>query len=180
MFQTGRPLLQNIVFNTVFELRAKDEDALVYRPSSRDQKQSRLAQIAKYVAATGQILNIGDVSSWMSQEVRETDGFFTRSILCMPILNGQKTVIGVAQLINKVVNRNGRGRVWPGARGALWDPNYSSWFKSNALFGVFSFADSRRARDSRFRTVTSPSSRRSPSSAGWVSTTRRCTRTRAS
>ncbi|XP_034254332.1 cGMP-specific 3',5'-cyclic phosphodiesterase-like, partial [Thrips palmi] len=92
---------KSIVFNTVFELRAADEDALVYRPSSRDQKQSRLAQIAKYVAATGQILNIGDVSSWMSQEVRETDGFFTRSILCMPILNGQKTVIGVAQLINK-------------------------------------------------------------------------------
>lgn len=92
---------KNIVFNTVFELRAKDEDALVYRPTSRDQKQSRLAQIAKYVAATGQILNIGDVSSWMSQEVREMDGFVTRAILCMPILNGQKTVIGVAQLINK-------------------------------------------------------------------------------
>lgn len=93
---------QSIAFNTVFELRAADEDALVYRPSNRDQKQSRLAQIAKYVAATGQILNIGDVSSWMSQEVREMDGFVTRAILCMPILNGQKTVIGVAQLINKV------------------------------------------------------------------------------
>nr|CAD7574559.1 unnamed protein product [Timema californicum] len=49
-----------------------------------------------------QILNIGDVSSWMSQEEREDeDGFLTRSILSMPIVNGQKTVIGVAQLINK-------------------------------------------------------------------------------
>jgi len=49
-----------------------------------------------------QILNIGDVATWMNEEVREEDGFLTRAILCMPILNGQKTVIGVAQLINKV------------------------------------------------------------------------------
>lgn len=38
----------------------------------------------------------------MKQEVKEEDGFETRSILCMPIVNGQKNVIGVAQLINKV------------------------------------------------------------------------------
>jgi GAF domain len=38
----------------------------------------------------------------MQQEVKEEDGFETRSILCMPIVNGQKNVIGVAQLINKV------------------------------------------------------------------------------
>jgi len=50
-----------------------------------------------------QILNIGDVSTWMNQETLEDeDGFATKSILCMPIVNGQKTVIGVAQLINKV------------------------------------------------------------------------------
>lgn len=50
-----------------------------------------------------QILNISDVSTWMSQEVKEEeDSFVTKSILCMPIANGQKTVIGVAQLINKV------------------------------------------------------------------------------
>nr|CAD7407059.1 unnamed protein product [Timema poppensis] len=55
-----------------------------------------------------QILNIGDVSSWMSQEEREDeDGFLTRSILSMPIVNGQKTVIGVAQLINKVCPLSG-------------------------------------------------------------------------
>ncbi|PSN49010.1 cGMP-specific 3', partial [Blattella germanica] len=67
---------QNIHFTTVFELRAAAEEAL--------------------------ILNIGDVSTWMNHEMREDeDGFITRSILCMPIVNGQKTVIGVAQLINK-------------------------------------------------------------------------------
>jgi hypothetical protein len=50
-----------------------------------------------------QILNIGDVSTWMNHEMLEDeDGFVTKSILCMPIVNGQKTVIGVAQLINKV------------------------------------------------------------------------------
>ena len=50
-----------------------------------------------------QILNIGDVSTWMNQETLEDeDGFATKSILCTPIVNGQKTVIGVAQLINKV------------------------------------------------------------------------------
>lgn len=49
-----------------------------------------------------QILNIGDMSSWMNQEVKEEDGFVSRSILCMPIVNGQKDIIGVAQLINKV------------------------------------------------------------------------------
>lgn len=56
-----------------------------------------------------QILNIGDVPSWMREEVcneeDDDNDFTTRCILCMPIFNGQKTVIGVAQLINKV-------RIW--------------------------------------------------------------------
>ncbi|XP_069679001.1 cGMP-specific 3',5'-cyclic phosphodiesterase isoform X2 [Periplaneta americana] len=93
---------QNIHFTTVFELRAASEEALVFRPNQGMLGKSRLAQIARYVAATGQILNIGDVSTWMNHEMREDeDGFLTKSILCMPIVNGQKTVIGVAQLINK-------------------------------------------------------------------------------
>ncbi|XP_021916332.1 cGMP-specific 3',5'-cyclic phosphodiesterase [Zootermopsis nevadensis] len=92
----------NIHFTTIFELRAAAEEALVFRPKQEELCKSRLAQIARYVAATGQILNIGDVSTWMNHEMREDeDGFVTRSILCMPIVNGQKTVIGVAQLINK-------------------------------------------------------------------------------
>jgi hypothetical protein len=41
----------------------------------------------------------------MNHEMREDDdGFMTKSILCMPIVNGQKTVIGVAQLMNKVLS----------------------------------------------------------------------------
>lgn len=101
IFQTGDPGKQ-IRFTTVFELRADDKDALITKPKQDELNSSKLAQIAKYVAANGQILNISDVSTWMSQEVKEEeDSFVTRSILCMPIANGQKTVIGVAQLINK-------------------------------------------------------------------------------
>lgn len=92
----------NIHFTTVFELRAAAEEAIVFRPNQGELDKSSLAQIARYVAATGQILNIGDVSTWMNHEMLEDeDGFLTKSILCMPIVNGQKTVIGVAQLINK-------------------------------------------------------------------------------
>ncbi|KAL0277369.1 UNVERIFIED_CONTAM: hypothetical protein PYX00_004686 [Menopon gallinae] len=92
---------KKIRFTTVFELRADDIDALVYKPKPGELSNTKLALIARYVAANGQILNISDVSTWMSQEVREEDSFLTKSILCMPIVNGQKTVIGVAQLINK-------------------------------------------------------------------------------
>ncbi|XP_054260068.1 cGMP-specific 3',5'-cyclic phosphodiesterase [Macrosteles quadrilineatus] len=92
---------KNIAFMTVFELKADSKDAVINRPTVSDLNQSRLVQIARYVAATGQILNIGDLSSWMNHEVKEEDGFISRSVLCMPIVNGQKSVIGVAQLINK-------------------------------------------------------------------------------
>ena len=49
-------LLQlNIHFTTVFELRAAAEEALVFRPNQGELDRSRLAQIARYVAATGQV-----------------------------------------------------------------------------------------------------------------------------
>jgi hypothetical protein len=49
-------LLQlNIHFTTVFELRAAAEEALVFRPNQGQLDKSRLAQIARYVAATGQV-----------------------------------------------------------------------------------------------------------------------------
>uniref|UniRef100_A0A146L047 Phosphodiesterase n=1 Tax=Lygus hesperus TaxID=30085 RepID=A0A146L047_LYGHE len=88
-------------FTTVFELRSESHKAVVYSPS-QEFLDSRLAQIASYVASTGQILNIGDVASWMNQKVTsDGDSLVARCILCMPIINGQKQVIGVAQLINK-------------------------------------------------------------------------------
>jgi cGMP-specific 3',5'-cyclic phosphodiesterase, invertebrate len=99
-------------FTTIFELGASTKSAHITRPSIDDLNSSALAQIAEYVASTGEILNISDVNEWLKDkpyhqcttygnddEERTNE---SKSILCMPIVNGQKRVIGVAQLINKV------------------------------------------------------------------------------
>jgi cGMP-specific 3',5'-cyclic phosphodiesterase len=88
-------------FTTIFELRDDGTKTLVSRPSSFDLQCSTLAQIASYAASTGQILNIGDVRTWLNEQHSEGDAESARTILCMPIINGQRTLIGVAQLINK-------------------------------------------------------------------------------
>ncbi|XP_076651652.1 phosphodiesterase 6 isoform X2 [Halictus rubicundus] len=87
-------------FTTIFEMDNKSKEGKVYRPSANDLA-SPLGQIARYVASTGQILNIGDVASWLKKDVMQSGNEPIKSILCMPIVNGQRTVIGVAQLINK-------------------------------------------------------------------------------
>ncbi|CAL1673761.1 unnamed protein product [Lasius platythorax] len=87
-------------FTMVFEMENETQEARVYRPNNNDLS-SPLGQIARYVAATGQILNIGDVATWLKKDVMESGRKPIRSILCMPIVNGQRIVIGVAQLINK-------------------------------------------------------------------------------
>nr|KAF7439472.1 hypothetical protein H0235_001863 [Vespula pensylvanica] len=92
--------IESSKFTMIFEMDNETQEARVYRPSTNDLS-SPLGQIARYVAGTGQILNIGDVTSWLKKDVVETEKEPTRSILCMPIANGQRTVIGVAQLINK-------------------------------------------------------------------------------
>ncbi|XP_034179846.1 phosphodiesterase 6 [Osmia lignaria lignaria] len=86
-------------FTTIFEMDNETQEAKVYRPSGNDFSKP-LGQIARYVAATGQILNIGDVATWLKKDVQSGNESI-KSILCMPIVNGQRTVIGVAQLINK-------------------------------------------------------------------------------
>lgn len=122
----------------IFELGGSHQSAAnILRPSESDLNSSMLAQIAEYVAATGETLNISDVAEWLKDKdigyhpqtvvvqsaaagsSNPSDGTVAtvtgpsasstfdethsvRSILCMPIINGQKTVIGVAQLINKV------------------------------------------------------------------------------
>lgn len=65
-----------------------------FRPSSLDLASSTLAQIAGYAASTGQILNIGDVRAWLKEKHGEGDAEYARTILCMPIINGQRTIIG--------------------------------------------------------------------------------------
>lgn len=88
-------------FTMSFEMENGTQEARIYRPSSNDLS-TPLGKIARYVATTGQILNIGDVETWLKKELWDTEKDPIRSILCMPIVNGQRSVIGVAQLINKV------------------------------------------------------------------------------
>ncbi|XP_026467286.1 cGMP-specific 3',5'-cyclic phosphodiesterase [Ctenocephalides felis] len=88
-------------FTMIFELGASNDSAEVSRPTIDELKQSTLAQIAHYVATSGQILNISDVSAWLKVDQANGQPDLARNILCMPIYNGQKNVIGVAQLINK-------------------------------------------------------------------------------
>ena len=53
------------------------------------------------------MLNLSNVASWLGEpQFAEADGFVPGNMLCVPIFNGQREVIGVAQLINKVRNIN--------------------------------------------------------------------------
>ncbi|XP_023167365.2 cGMP-specific 3',5'-cyclic phosphodiesterase [Drosophila hydei] len=91
-------------FTVLFELGGENHAANVSRPSISDLSHSTLAQIAQFVATTGQTVNICDVHDWVREhnQIRaESEIDSTHAILCMPIVNAQKTVIGVAQLINK-------------------------------------------------------------------------------
>lgn len=93
-------------FTVLFELGGESQAANISRPSINDLSTSTLAQIAQFVATTGQTVNICDVHEWVRDhnQIRvetETEIDSTHAILCMPIVNAQKTVIGVAQLINK-------------------------------------------------------------------------------
>lgn len=60
-----------------------------------------LSQIAQYVAVTGEILNINDTSDWLNNhpeyrcENDDSISLESKCILYMPILDGQKRVIGV-------------------------------------------------------------------------------------
>ncbi|XP_037950287.1 cGMP-specific 3',5'-cyclic phosphodiesterase [Teleopsis dalmanni] len=93
-----------IRFTVLFELGVDHQSANISRPSMNDLNNSTLAQIAQFVATTGQTVNINDVREWVREhnQIRtENEIDCTKAILCMPIVNAQKTVIGVAQLINK-------------------------------------------------------------------------------
>lgn len=104
------------------------QKAKVYRPSASDLS-NPLSQIARYVAATGQILNIGDVTTWLKKDVVQAGSDPIKSILCMPIVNGQRNVIGVAQLINKVKILMMKTRV-PISQNSRFSTNYILLFST--------------------------------------------------
>lgn len=60
------------------------------------------------VAQSNKALNISDVEEWRREnnmvvtDAAIDDAVNIRTMLCMPIVNANKDVIGVAQLINKV------------------------------------------------------------------------------
>ena len=47
------------------------------------------------------------MANWLGEKLEDRDGFIPKTMLSVPIFNGARDVIGVAQLINKVriVNR---------------------------------------------------------------------------
>ncbi|KAH8293700.1 hypothetical protein KR054_003289 [Drosophila jambulina] len=111
-------------FTVLFELGGEYQAANVSRPSISELSTSTLAQIAQFVATTGQTVNICDVREWVREhnQIRaESEIDSTQAILCMPIVNAQKTVIGVAQLINK-------------AKGVPFTDSDASIFEAFAIF----------------------------------------------
>ncbi|CAK1594286.1 unnamed protein product [Parnassius mnemosyne] len=90
-------------FHTLFELGAKHSKTTL---TPRHDNRSTLASIALAVAQSNKALNISDVDDWRKEnmivaDIEADDAVNVRTMLCMPIVNANKDVIGVAQLINK-------------------------------------------------------------------------------
>ncbi|XP_031641164.1 cGMP-specific 3',5'-cyclic phosphodiesterase [Contarinia nasturtii] len=91
-------------FTLIFDIAQDSHTPTIARPTINDLNTSSLAQIAQVVAATSQLFNIIDIIQWarehpeipVDDELKET-----QAVLCMPIINAQKSVIGVVQFINK-------------------------------------------------------------------------------
>lgn len=92
-------------FTMIFDIAQDCHTPTISRPTINDLNTSSLAQIAQLVASTSQLFNIIDVTKWASEypEIPVDDELNqTQAVLCMPIINAQKKVIGVVQFINKV------------------------------------------------------------------------------
>ncbi|KAF9807615.1 hypothetical protein SFRURICE_008828 [Spodoptera frugiperda] len=89
-------------FHTLFELGAHQSRTTL---TPRHDYKSTLASIALAVAQSNKALNISDVADWRRENGMNAcdvdDAATVRTMLCMPIVNANKDVIGVAQLINK-------------------------------------------------------------------------------
>ena len=60
--------------------------------------------LAGYVVQTGETLNITDAysDSRFNPEVDKNTGYRTKTILCMPIINNNREIIGAFQVLNKI------------------------------------------------------------------------------
>lgn len=96
-------------FTMLFELAEDNQTAHVTRPSVGTLESSTLGQIATSVASNGQTLNILDFSEWIRQQNKikqDEESKGVKTVLCMPIVDGSKNIIGVTQLIDKVRDCN--------------------------------------------------------------------------
>ncbi|KAG5672291.1 hypothetical protein PVAND_002428 [Polypedilum vanderplanki] len=88
-------------FTRIFEMGSDDSSNTSGRSSVEDINSSYLAQIAQHVAKTGEILNINDTLDWLKNHPEYQINSIceipqeSKCILCMPIKNSQKNVIGV-------------------------------------------------------------------------------------
>lgn len=95
------------------------------RPSVEDINGSIFAQVAQHVAQNGEILNINDTADWLRNhpEYRNVSTEIShepKCILCMPIVDGQKRVIGVLVYVH--------------ANGAQFTTSEISIFEAFAIF----------------------------------------------
>ena len=94
-------------FSRVFDLEADDlkKEEAKYRVRPYEGRFQINFGITGYVAATGETLNIPnayDDPRFDPFVDQDSPQFKHQSILCMPIKNSERTIIGVAQLINKI------------------------------------------------------------------------------
>ncbi|GFR99095.1 cGMP-specific 3',5'-cyclic phosphodiesterase, partial [Elysia marginata] len=92
---------EEVVFSKAFELC----EGQIKVPSAKEIAESKIAHIARSTVVAGEPLNVEDLSKdprFGKVKTKEENGFTSKSVLCMPIHNSDRTIIGVTQLINKV------------------------------------------------------------------------------
>ncbi|MEP0957568.1 GAF domain-containing protein [Leptolyngbya sp. FACHB-1515] len=104
-----------VVMDEARELMLADRSTLFLLDRDRNELWSKVATLAReiripatkgiagYVASTGRTLNIPHAyeDPRFDPSTDRSTGYRTRNILCMPVFNSEKELIGVTQLINK-------------------------------------------------------------------------------
>ncbi|BFY98626.1 hypothetical protein BsWGS_01666 [Bradybaena similaris] len=92
---------EDVHFSKAFELYAGQ----ITIPTAEEIANSKIAYIARCTVVEEEPLNIEDLTKdgrFGAGPFKDEHGFVSKSVLCMPIHNSDRTIIGVTQLINKV------------------------------------------------------------------------------
>ncbi|XP_056005407.1 cGMP-specific 3',5'-cyclic phosphodiesterase-like isoform X2 [Ostrea edulis] len=95
---------KEVQFSMTFDLYAKD-GGNIRVPSAAEVAKWRNAEIARHVVLKGTPLSIteAEIDAMFGKGVEFRDEEFkTKNMLCMPIFNNEKKIIGVTQLVNKL------------------------------------------------------------------------------